>query len=236
MRHTVDFTSYTLEPGMWLWVRPGQVQQWGQLADLDGTLILFQPEFLDPDTVATARPDDPHAPVVYEPVGDDRDRLTESIGHLAHAFTAPGRLPLDVRQAVLRHLLAVLLLRLTHLDAVPGQPAPEPNHTFARFRDAVERDFTRTRRLEDYARALGYSTRTLSRATQAAAGINAKDYIDRRTILEARRFLAHSDNSAAQIAARLGFTSATNFNKYFHQRTGSTPIGFRTAVHSDYQP
>jgi DNA-binding CsgD family transcriptional regulator len=28
LEHTVDFTGYTLEPGPWLWVRPGQVEQW----------------------------------------------------------------------------------------------------------------------------------------------------------------------------------------------------------------
>ena len=31
LEHTVDFTGYTLEPGSWLWVRPGQVEQWHDL-------------------------------------------------------------------------------------------------------------------------------------------------------------------------------------------------------------
>jgi AraC-like DNA-binding protein len=228
--HTVDFTGYALTPGRWLWVRPGQVQQWSRLDDVDGTLVLFQPAFLDPDTGATARLDDPHAPVLHESTGADRQRLTDAAEHLARVSADPGSLPLEVHQAVLRHLLAVLVLRLAHLNAAPGGPAPDPNDTFLRLRDAVERDFTRTRRLEDYARALGYSTRTLTRAVQAAAGVNAKEFIDRRVVLEARRLLAHSDHSAAQIAARLGFTSATNFSKYFHQRTGTTPITFRATV------
>jgi AraC-like DNA-binding protein len=236
LRHTVDFTRYTLNPGMWLWVRPGQVQQWGQLDDVDGTLVLFQPDFLDPDSGTAARLDDPHAPVVHETADDDEDRLTDAAEHLSRAFTSPGRLPLDVRQAVLRHLLAVLVLRLTHLGAPPGSPAPEPNDTFLRLRDAVERDFTRTRRLQDYAHALGYSARTLTRATRAAAGVNAKEFIDRRVVLQARRLLAHSDDTAAQIATRLGFTSATNFSKYFHQRTGTTPIAFRAAIHASTPP
>lgn len=228
--HTVDFAGHTLTPGRWLWVRPGQVQQWGRLDDVDGTLILFQADFLDPDTVAAARLDDPHATALHQPAGDDLHRLTDAAAHLANAFTAPGRLPLEIRNSVLRHLLAVLVLRLAHLGTRPGIPATEPTDTFLRFRDAVERDFSRIRRLEDYARALGYSARTLSRATQAAAGVNAKEFIDRRVVLEARRLLAHSDHTAAQIAARLGFTSATNFSKYFHQRTGTTPIAFRTAL------
>jgi AraC-like DNA-binding protein len=231
LRHTVDFTDHTLAPGRWLWVRPGQVQQWGRLDDADGLLVLFQPDFLDAGSGVAARLDDPHVPVLHEATGDDEHRLTDAAEHLARAFTSPGRLPLEARQAVLRHLLAVLVLRLTHLGAAPDSTTTvEPNDTFLRLRDAVERDFTRTHRLEDYARALGYSARTLSRATQAAAGVNAKEFLDRRIVLQARRLLAHSDDTAAQIAARLGFTSATNFSKYFRQRTGSTPIAFRAAV------
>jgi AraC-like DNA-binding protein len=234
LRHTVDFTGYDLTPGRWLWVRPGQVQQWGRLDDVDGTLILFQDDFLDPETAAAAHLDDPHATALHEPADDDLYRLADAAEQLTSTFTAPGRLPLDIRQSVLRHLLAVLVLRLAHLDAPPGSLAPEPTDTFVRFRNAVERDFTRIRRLEDYAHALGYSARTLSRATQAVADVNAKEFIDRRVILEARRLLAHSDHTAAQVAARLGFTSATNFGKYFHQRTGTTPIAFRTTqVRSD---
>ena len=80
------------------------------------------------------------------------------------------------------------------------------------------------------ARALGYSTRTLSRASMDAAGVGAKEYIDRRVLLEAKRLLAHGDQPAAKIAARLGFSSATNFTKFFHQRTGTSPLAFRHAV------
>jgi hypothetical protein len=55
LRHTVDFTGYDLEPGAWLWVRPGQVQQWGDLAGADGTLIIFEQGFLGPGNECSPR-------------------------------------------------------------------------------------------------------------------------------------------------------------------------------------
>jgi AraC-like DNA-binding protein len=54
--------------------------------------------------------------------------------------------------------------------------------------------------------------------------------IDRRVLLEAKRLLAHGDQPAAKIAARLGFSSATNFSRFFHQRTGTSPFAFRSDV------
>ncbi|WTU15837.1 helix-turn-helix transcriptional regulator [Streptomyces sp. NBC_00075] len=228
--HTVDFTGHALNPGSWLWVRPGQVQQWGDLEQAQGTLILFERGFLDPATAASTRLDDPYAPVALTPVGDDREALRAAADHLDREFHAHLRLPVDIHVAVLRHLLAALVLNLAHLTAPASSPAFEPGETYLRFRDAVERDFSRTRRLDDYAHTLGYSPRTLSRATLAAAGVNAKEFIDRRVVLEAKRLLAHGERSATRIAAQLGFSSATNFSKYFHQRTGTTPIAFRAAT------
>ncbi|MGW3949422.1 helix-turn-helix transcriptional regulator [Streptomyces sp. NPDC004752] len=229
LRHTVDFAAFALDPGSWLWVRPGQVQQWGDLTHAEGTLILFRPDFLDPATT-TAAERDSHLPVLHRPLPDDAAALGMAADHLTAEFHALGQLPLEVHTAALRHLLSVLVLRLTHLTAPAGRPAPEPSSTYLSFRDAVEKDFTRTRRVEDYASTLGYSARTLSRATLATAGLGAKEFIDRRVVLEAKRLLAHTDQTAARIADHLGFPSATHFSKYFHQRTGQTPIAFRDTV------
>lgn len=136
--HVVDFNGYALRPGSWLWLRPGQVHQWGDLTRAEGTLILFQQDVLDPATAAAARVDDPHAPVLTTPVAADAEAVTMAAEHLSREFQALGHLPLEVHIAALRHLLAVLLLRLAHLTVPAGDPAPEADPTYLRFRDAVE--------------------------------------------------------------------------------------------------
>jgi AraC-like DNA-binding protein len=228
--HVVDFNGYALRPGSWLWLRPGQVHQWGDLTKAEGTLILFQQDLLDPATATAARVDDPHAPVLTTPVAADAEAVTMAAEHLSREFRALGHLPLEVHIAALRHLLAVLLLRLAHLTVPAGDPAPEADQTYLRFRDAVERRFTATRRVEDYAHMLGYSGRTLARAALANTGLSAKEFIDRRVVLEAKRLLAHGDETAAQISDHLGFVTPSQFSKYFMQRTGCSPIDFRKAI------
>ncbi|WP_026924552.1 helix-turn-helix domain-containing protein [Glycomyces arizonensis] len=229
LRHAVDFTEYGLRSGNWLWARPGQVQQWGGLEGAEGTLVIFEGGFLDPDTAIGAGSEDPHAPVMRVPDAEEHPILRVAASQLQWEFGATESLPLGIRLQILRHLLAVLVLRVACLPD-PSGPVREPGEVYAAFRDAVERDFANSRRLNDYAAALAYSPRTLSRATLAASGVGAKEFIDRRVVLEAKRMLACSDEAAARIGARLGFSSATNFNKFFHQRTGTTPIAFRTAV------
>ncbi|MFF7472226.1 helix-turn-helix domain-containing protein [Streptomyces sp. NPDC008092] len=236
LRQTVDFTDHTLRPGSWLWVRPGRVQQWGDLTHADGALILFRQDMLDAATAAAARVDDPYAPVVCTPGTGDAPALELAAEHLRHEFRAFGQLPLEAYMAVLRHLLAVLVLRLAHLTVPAGGPASEPDEICLRFRDAVERNFTRTRRVEDYARILGYSARTLARATLNGAGLSAKEFVDRRVVLEAKRLLAHSDRTAAQISDQLGFVNPSQFSKYFLHRVGRSPIDFRDTVRGRQAP
>ncbi|MEU9114126.1 AraC family transcriptional regulator [Streptomyces sp. NPDC048483] len=232
--HSVDFREHVLAPGDLLWSRPGQVQHFGDLAGAEGRLVLFESGFLDPATAAAARVEDWYGPAVRRPQGAAARGVAAAMRQLHEEFGALGGLPLEIHVEVLRHLLAVLVLRAAHPDGQAGDDdgACRASETYLRFRDAVERDFTRSRRVADYARTLGYAPRTLSRATEAGAGVGAKEFIDRRVLLEAKRLLAHGDQSAARIADRLGFADATNFSKFFQRRAGTTPIAFRAAVRS----
>ncbi|MFI7010401.1 helix-turn-helix transcriptional regulator [Streptomyces sp. NPDC050145] len=228
LSHMVDFTDHVLTDGGWLWVRPGQVQRFGDLSTASGTLVLFRPDVLDPATAADVHLDDPFGRTLWQTSGEDAAALHQALGHLADEYRATG-LPEHTRAAILQRLLAVLLLRLTHLAAPAGTTSPEHADTFQRFRAAVERDYTRARDVGHYARALGYAPRTLTRAALDASGIGAKEFIDRRVVLEAQRLLAHGDDPVSQIATRLGFLDTSNFVKYFTQRTTTTPATFRSA-------
>ncbi|GAA4810999.1 AraC family transcriptional regulator [Streptomyces ziwulingensis] len=224
LRVSVDFAEYELTGGRWAWVRPGQVLHFrSPLDEADGTVVLFQPGFLSPATVETARVDRPSPGQPPILAGDDTLRLLEL---LESEYRHLAELPLEVHVEVVRHLLAALVLRLAH---APGARigAAAPGDAFRRFQQALERDFARTHRVEDYARELGYSTRTLTRATQAAAGCGAKRFIDDRVLLEAKRLLVHSDLAATAVGDRLGFPDATVFTKFFRRRAGETPAAFR---------
>jgi AraC-like DNA-binding protein len=231
LRHMVDFADYAVTDSTWLWVRPGQVQRFGDLSAATGTVVLFQPDFLEPATATGVRLDDPFGPTLWQITGEDATALRRALDHLVHEYDTT-RMPAPTRSAILQRLLAVLLLRLTHLTAPAGTLLAEHMQTFQRFRATVETDFTRARDVGHYAQVLAYSPRTLTRATLAAAGMGAKEFIDRRVVLEAKRLLAHGDEPVASIGAHLGFLDTSNFVKYFNQRTGTTPATFR----SRYRP
>ncbi|MGW1675768.1 helix-turn-helix domain-containing protein [Streptomyces sp. NPDC002324] len=229
LRHRVDFTGHVLPPGSWLWIRPGQVHQWQNPDQAEAIMILLQEDFVAPETAELTGLGTTTAPMpLYSPNPSEAPLLAAAAEQLAAEFSQSDRHPPPVHTALLHRLLDVVLLRLANLrqHGQAAKSAPEP---FLRFRDAVERGFSRTHRIDDYAHELGYSTRTLTRATQTAAGLSAKDYLDQRLALEAKRLLAHGTEPAATIAAHLGFTSATHFGKFFQRHTGRTPLAFRAS-------
>lgn len=226
---SVDFREHQVGAGGWLWVRPGQVHQYhSDLMDADGAIVLFQSGFLSSATAEAARIDQRARHPVLIPADADAQALSAALTLLENEHRRTGVLPLEAHIDVARHLLAALVLRLAHLDTTgAGSLEPTTTEAFRRFERAVERDFARTHRVEDYAAALGYSVRTLTRATRAAVGCGAKQFLDDRVLLEAKRLLVHTDLSATAIGERLGFPDATVFTKFFHRRANETPAPFK---------
>ncbi|MFV0132142.1 helix-turn-helix transcriptional regulator [Streptomyces sp. HMX87] len=224
----VDFTTQTLTAGDWLWVWPGQVLQFpAGPGDGDGTVLVFPSGFPGAATDALIRPGEHNPHRLVRPDERRQAALLRLLDALVDEHAALADLPLEAYVETLRNLLSVILVRLVHL-ADPrhrSRPGTEP---FDRFREAVEEGFHRTHRVEDYAARLGYSPRTLTRATRAALGCGAKRFIDDRVLLEAKRLLIHTSLPPAVVAERVGFAYPTVFSAFFRRRTGMTPTEFRS--------
>lgn len=217
---TVDFVRHRFGGGDVVWIRPGWTHRWDDVADVEGAIILFRPELLRTASAGTLPPG-----LAGGPIAPTTELAAAAFQHLRQELAAEDDSP--TAASVLRNLLEVLLLRL----------APHPrddvsaDSLFATFAATVETNFPRHRNLAWYAARLGYAPRTLSRASQAAAGIGAKRFIDDRVALEAQRLLAHTDDPVGRIAQHVGFDDAANFAKFFRTRSGGmTPGRFRESV------
>jgi AraC-like DNA-binding protein len=221
-RHMIDFEEYPCRPGTLLWVRPGQVHQFSGQPGLDATMLLFAHGFLPPMRSVAALLEDPFAPACWFPTGEDAEAIVTEVTQIV---TDCARFPVGDQHGIdlLRHELAALLTRIATLAA-----AGEGRELMSRLRREVETSFATTRRVEDYAERLGYSVRTLTRACLAATGRSAKQVVDARVALEAKRVLACTDAPIAEVGRQLGFPEPTNFGRFFVRETGLTPGEFRS--------
>jgi AraC-like DNA-binding protein len=221
----VDFESRTCRPGTLVWIRPGQALRFGGQPGLDAALVSWERELLPAPTMASVAVDDPAGPAHRQLVGEDEDAVINEFVQLS--VDCERHVPGPIGDALLHHELACLLLRIALLAEPVAMGAADENGTYARFRRLLEEGHRRSRRVEDYAAESRCSVRTLTRACLAVTGRTAKQIVDDRVALEARRLLACTDVSIAEIGRRLGFPEPTNFGRFFHREVGVSPGTFR---------
>ncbi|MER6335111.1 helix-turn-helix transcriptional regulator [Streptomyces sp. NPDC001034] len=219
---TVDFRRHPIEERSAVWVPPGAVHRWDDIAHVAGHLVLFVPTA--PVTHATrelvASPD----PAAHWSIPDADWPFVDTARHhlLLEASAPPGDMPTELPEILLSALIA--RLRPPHAEARLTHPV------FRLFRSSVEAHFREHHDAGYYARALGYAPRTLSRAVRQVTGRTAKGYIVDRIVLEAKRLLAHDRLTAARCADALGFPDASNFSVFFRTATGMRPGAWQGTV------
>jgi AraC-like DNA-binding protein len=210
--HEVDFELVELSPARILHVRPGQVHRW--MLDPPCEAQLFVLRALDQR--GDWRPG-PHVIAADEALRRDLENIVALVDHQARAT------PLSLRSLEAVRDLLVALLGL-------GQAVGERQA----HREVLYRDFQRllaeaeppVRTVQDCARVLGCSARTLNRACAECAGAKPKVLLDRAVGLEAQRRLSERGATATTVAESLGFGELSHFTRFFTRVTGETPSAF----------
>lgn len=213
--HTIDFEAVPLTPGRLVRVLPGQVHSWDLSTDVEVTAVLSA----SPLATASVIDDTPARDLDAASLRTI-EALIDVVRTEQHGYAGD-----EASDRLLRGIVDAI-------HAVFERAAPESNtghapEAYSAFRSALERDLGSSHSVKDYARTLGYSERTLSRACQAVTGLSAKGVLTQRLVLEAKRQLAHSDLPVRTIGSQLGFSEATNFHKFFVREVGSKPTAFR---------
>lgn len=95
------------------------------------------------------------------------------------------------------------------------------------FKDLLEQHYKNQKQVSYYVKELFISEKRLNQATSKLFGKTSKEIINDRVMLEAKRILAHTNESVKEICYSLGFEEPTNFVKYFKKHSGATPTEFR---------
>lgn len=156
------------------------------------------------------------------------------------------QLPLDLRAPVLRELLLAdstlrsrthrsELLAINALErallfcsrANPGEGQP---HWHPRIQQAVDylgRNLSERELLENLARRFGFSRSRFAAHFRRQVGQTPGQYLEAQRLAKARQLLAYTQQSLAQIAAHVGFSSPFYLSLRFKQHFGQSPRTFR---------
>lgn len=125
-------------------------------------------------------------------------------------------------------LLLVWFRRMLAAEApAAGDAAASALRLVERFTAQVEADFRRHASLGEHAQRLGVSVPHLSRVCRAITGRSALGIVQQRLALEARRHLAYTSMTVAEIAFALGFEDPAYFTRFFTRHVGVSPRAYR---------
>jgi len=232
--HVVDLARWELSPPHLGLILPGQLHHWEDVRELDGSVVLFTPEFLvdHPGDQELLRRIGERPWLRLDPAAHARTtrliaELTEEYGHGDAGFAT-----------VLRSLLHVLLVRTARLGGPAGPAAgqePPPGRyaavadAFARLlaRTAADGEATGPRSVRECAERIGVTPGYLTEAVRAALGRTPGSLLREARTREAQRLLARTELSVRQVAVRTGFDDPAYFCRFFRRETGMSPGDFR---------
>ena len=130
-------------------------------------------------------------------------------------------------QAIIHGLLKALLAKLLQISDEQPHQSGLPQSTYDKFHQLLVKECPRLHKVNQFADSLNTTPQNLNAVCLKQAHRNASEIIMSQILLEAKRYILHTDNTVNEIAEILSFSDTSNFVKFFRKAEGLTPIQFR---------
>ncbi|WP_162845407.1 helix-turn-helix domain-containing protein [Labilibaculum antarcticum] len=237
-KHIIDYEAYEIKPPAFYFISKGQIHFWKLKKALTGKVILFPREFLIPPATGFNDEDDlvifnglSKAPDVC--INDDNlPKIQELLGALSEEYARESECSLSIFRAY-THVLLVNLLRI-YAKEQPTNILDTTNTMVRKFRQLVSENYLTVRSVQEYADLIGISATHLRDTVKDITGYSPGQLIRQEIIFEAKRRLANTESTTAQIAYALNFEDASYFSRFFKRETGKSSSKYREEIRKKY--
>jgi AraC-like DNA-binding protein len=133
------------------------------------------------------------------------------------------------REAAIAHLTLLVVAAARLAQAVSGEEPARDDPVLRRVFALIDERFEERLSLRQVADAVGLTPAYLTTLVRRRTGRTVQSWILERRLAEARRLLARTDQSVAQIGAAVGFPDSPYFVRTFRREHGTTPLAWRRA-------
>ncbi|UZR97070.1 AraC family transcriptional regulator [Chondrinema litorale] len=231
-KHFIDFKEYAIENNSVFFISPGQVHQVIANVNPTGCVITFTPEFLTIHQISEDfindlkifRNCDENPPLILDE--SKRDKISVYTNLMIDVVEQRNSMYEEQLGALLK-LFLIECNNVCVLDKTNNRQLSSGEYIYRNFRKLVDKHFFELHKVSDYADQLNITAGHLNSVVKQYLGKSAKEYIQERLILEAKRLLAYSDMNAKEIGYALGFDDPSNFSKFFRKMSSLSTAQFR---------
>lgn len=166
------------------------------------------------------------APIMVAGSSDDRQwrRLAQLMDMIAEEYETE---PFGT-QSMMAALGSAILTQIARLASLVPSPSQSPDMMLAtQLRRLIDAHFRENWSVGRYTDTLATTPHLLAKASHAAFGMQVKELINERRLLEAKRLLLFTVRSLEDIAYEIGLRDAAYFSRFFRLRTGLAPSDWR---------
>lgn len=223
--HWIDTEKFQITPPV-VFFLSGQLHYWEMTAIPKGYVMLFKDDFFNSlkhsdllNLISTLQE------TVAVPLSPD-DQLDHIFYEMEQEYKNPSLHSIELMQGYLQ----VALVRLLRHKEQSAVQAPGTHQVvFRKFQQFLRsHNPVANVKVNEAATQLGVSPQNLNAICRKASGRSASELIIEQVILEAKRYLIHSDKTISEIAFTLNFSDPSHFVKYFKKTAGETPQAFRS--------
>lgn len=230
-KHIVDFTAYPFSANQVFFVSPGQVHQVIEEKKSTGYVILFSDEFLGENNIPCYFIDDlnlfnDHGHTPPLPVNNEE---YVRLSGFCEAMINIQESEIKYKEQAISSYIKLFLIHGNNVCTLQNdnpQNQEAANSILRNFKILVNEHFAAWHQTTDYANELNVTPDYLNRVIKSLTGKTAKEFIQARIIIEAKRLITFSSLSAKEIGYELGFNEPANFSAFFKKNTGLPPSQF----------
>jgi AraC-like DNA-binding protein len=232
-KHVIDFREYDIVKDHVFFISPNQVHQVIIDSPITGYVILFTSEFLEKNSIRNDfisnlklfHNSDETPPLPLDVT------LAEKLRIFADSMLSAFKSQTDMFLEIIGAYLKLFLIECNgQCSLSPGSnlQSIEVSKTLVKnFKDLVERQYSKSHQVKDYAETLNVTPNYLNEVIKTSMNIQAKEFIQSRLILEAKRMAVFTEKSVKEIGFDLGFEDPSHFSKFFKINTGQSIHSFR---------
>lgn len=220
--HWIETEKFRITAPELYYLQSGQLHCWQFTSIPKGYVILFKESFFNAvQEVSILNLIKNLSSVVNVPISDQEDLtyIFEDIYQQSHT-------PDAYSDQMINGYLRVLFSKLLQWSKTRSQ-SPNSDPLFDRFSRILVTRCPGLRTVNDFATALNTSRQHLNQVCRKHSGKSASDHITDQLLLEAKRYILHSEKSIGEIAHLLNFNDASYFIRFFRKHENTTPMQFR---------
>ncbi|MGE4347085.1 MAG: helix-turn-helix domain-containing protein [Flavobacteriaceae bacterium] len=221
--HCIESDKYMISTPDFYFLKPGQLHYWQFTSIPKGFVILFKD--IEFDGVKE------NVLIDLTRKLADTTRLTFQADkyptHLLEEIFNEFQINTQYSKEIIHGLLKALFGKLLQIKAETPNIANQPQSVYERFVQLLVKECPRLHKVNEFADLLNVTPQNLNIICRKQTGRSASEIITTQLLLEAKRYILHTDNTINEIAEILAFTDASNFVKFFKKHESITPIQFR---------